>query len=173
MKKKDNREPVLAMSHRVSCSKKLWVSLTWTNDYDHFYLPRNKEIPSCIPTIICLQRIVVKIASHWSRILYKWLCAMYWSLLFDPQLLHQRYRELAALSPEAIFDDIELLTVEHTKLINPVMKRMDNQLSELTMSHRVSFSLNDKPPSFWWTKGQWATITRRTQSCVYIVTCWE
>ena len=68
-------------------------------------------------------------------------------MFFDPQLLHQMYRELAALSPEPIFDDIELLTVELTTLINPVIKRMDNQLSELTMSHRVSFTFNDKPPS--------------------------
>ena len=33
-------------------------------------------------------------------------------MFFDPQLLH---RELAALSPEPIIDDIELLTAEHTK----------------------------------------------------------
>ena len=53
---------------------------------------------------------------------------MYWSLFFDPQLLHQLYKELAALSPEPIIDDIELLTVEHTKLINPLMKMRDNQI---------------------------------------------
>ena len=66
-------------------------------------------------------------------------------MFLDPQLLHQLYKELAALSPEPIIDDIELLTVEHTNIINPVMERMDNQL---TMSHRVSFSLSDKPSSF-------------------------
>ena len=72
-----------------------------------------KLLGHCLLTMVCasssymifLQRILVKLPSHWSRIVYKWLCAMYWSLFFDPQLLHQLYRELAALSPEPTFDD--------------------------------------------------------------------
>ena len=50
-------------------------------------------------------------------------------MLLDPQLLATPTVQRTALSPEPIIDDVEQLTVEHTKLINPVMKRMDNQLS--------------------------------------------
>ena len=156
MKKKDNREPVLTMSHWVSCSQKLWVSLTWTIDYDHFYLPRNEEIPSCIPIISSAEN---RTPSHWRRIWYKWLmCYVLKSVLWSTTATPTVQRTSCSV-PWTHNWRYWTVNCRAHKLINPLMKMMDNQIYELSMSCRVSFSLKDKPPSFWWTNGQWATIS--------------
>ena len=105
--------------------------------------------------IVCLQRIVVKIPSHWSRILYKWLCVRYWSLFCDPQLLHQLYRELAALSPEPIFDDYWTVNCRAHKNW-PILSWKGWATNYPSWQWVTVFlSLNDKPPFFWWTNGKW------------------